>query len=91
MRELTALVLVRKPPHPHDLRVEDVPERFGANVRALRHAREWTQEDLAAHSGLAVVQISRIERGVREVRLGTVVRLLRAFDTSPAEILDGLY
>lgn len=53
--------------------------------------RGWTQEDLAAHSGLAVVHVSRIERGAREVRLTTVLRLLRAVETPPGELLAGLY
>ena len=51
----------------------------------------WTQEDLAGHSGLAVVQISRVERGVREIRLTTLLRLVRALEKSPADLLDGLY
>jgi transcriptional regulator with XRE-family HTH domain len=66
-------------------------ERFGANVRAARQARGWTQEDLAHRSGLATVQVSRIERGKREVRLTTLVRLMQALDMPPTELLDGLY
>ena len=66
-------------------------ERFGENVRHARKAKQWTQEDLAHESGLATVQVSRIERGVREVRLTTLVRLLTALDTSPDQLLDGLY
>lgn len=62
--------------------------RFGENVRAARTAKGWTQEDLAHEAGLAPVQVSRIERGVREVRLTTFLRLLVALD---ATLLDGLY
>ena len=65
-------------------------QRFGQNVRAARAARGWTQEELAHRTGLASVQISRIERGKREVRLTTVIRLLQALDSRPAELLDGL-
>lgn len=65
-------------------------ERFGQNVRAARLARGWTQEDLAERTGLATVQISRIERGRREVRLNTLVRLLRALDVPPADLMKGL-
>lgn len=65
-------------------------KRFGANVRAARKAKGWTQEELAHESDLATVQVSRIERGVREVRLTTLVRLLAALDASPALLLDGL-
>lgn len=64
---------------------------FGENVRRARLAREWTQEDLAHASGLAVVQVSRIERGVREVRLTTIVRLLDALKLSADELFDGLH
>jgi DNA-binding Xre family transcriptional regulator len=37
------------------------------------------------------VQISRIERGVREVRLTTLLRLGVALELTPAELLAGLY
>ncbi len=63
---------------------------FGANVRVARKAKGWTQEELAHESGLATVQVSRIERGVREIRLTTLVRLLAALDVSPDILLDGL-
>jgi transcriptional regulator with XRE-family HTH domain len=73
------------------LRVDETTRRFGANVRAARLERGWTQEDLAGRTGLAVVQISRIERGVREIRLTTLLRLLTALQVEPATLLDGLY
>jgi transcriptional regulator with XRE-family HTH domain len=70
--------------------VEAVLARFGANVRGARLEREWTQERLAREAGLAVVQISRIERGKREIRLTTLLRLLHALDVSPERLLEGL-
>jgi transcriptional regulator with XRE-family HTH domain len=68
----------------------DPVERFGQNVRKARLARGWTQEDLAAETGLATVQVSRIERGKREIRLTTLVRLVKALDVEPAALLKGL-
>jgi transcriptional regulator with XRE-family HTH domain len=68
----------------------DPAERFGANVRAARRAKGWTQEELAEETGLAAVQVSRIERGRREVRLTTLLRLVRALDVPPGELLAGL-
>jgi transcriptional regulator with XRE-family HTH domain len=70
--------------------MESPVERFGSNVRALRLEKGWTQEELADRSGLASVQISRVERGVREVRLTTLLRLVSALETTPARLLDGL-
>jgi transcriptional regulator with XRE-family HTH domain len=68
----------------------DAVERFGANVRKARLARGWTQEDLAEKTGLATVQVSRIERGRREVRLTTFTRLVQALGIPPAELLKGV-
>lgn len=66
------------------------PEQFGHNVRAARQRRGWTQEDLAHATGLATVQVSRIERGRREVRLTTLLRLVRALDVTADELLRGV-
>lgn len=60
-------------------------------MRAARIARGWTQEELAHRTGLATVQVSRIERGRREVRLTTLLRLVDALDLAPNELLEGLY
>lgn len=68
--------------------VANAATQFGQKVRVARRARDWTQEDLAAAAGLAVVQISRIERGVREVRLTTILKLLAAFEGSIDELID---
>lgn len=73
-----------------DVDMDDAIQQFGENVRRVRHERGWTQEDLSAKTGLAVVQISRIERGKREIRLTTLIRLLDAFGISPEALLSGL-
>ena len=73
-----------------DADMEAVVQQFGENVRQARRERGWTQEDLSAKTGLAVVQISRIERGKREIRLTTLIRLLDALDAPPATLFDGL-
>jgi len=71
--------------------VEGAVERFGRNVREARLARGWTQEELAHRTGLATVQVSRIERGRREVRLGTLLRLVKALEVSPDDLLRGTH
>jgi UDP-N-acetylglucosamine 1-carboxyvinyltransferase len=68
----------------------DPLQRFGANVRDARHKRGWTQEDLSAETDLAVVQVSRIERGKREIRLSTFIRLLDGLDETPEVLLQGI-
>ncbi len=66
-------------------------KRFGENVQAARKAKGWTQEQLAHESGLAPVQVSRIERGVREIRLTTLVRIVTALEMQPNKLMRGLY
>jgi XRE family transcriptional regulator, regulator of sulfur utilization len=61
--------------------------KFGAHIRKLRYAREWTQEDLAEHSGLNPVQISHLERGRNEAKISTILRLAKAFGITAGELL----
>jgi len=70
--------------------VEQSLQRFGANVRQARLDRGWTQEDLSRATGLATVQISRIERGQREIRLTTLIRLVDGLGIAADKLLDGL-
>lgn len=65
-------------------------QRLGQNVRRARLDRGWTQEDLSRATGLATVQISRIERGKREIRLTTFIRLLDGLGIGADELLEGL-
>jgi transcriptional regulator with XRE-family HTH domain len=66
-----------------------------ANIRAQRprspDQKGWTQEKLAHNARLAPVQVSRIERGKREVRLTTVLKLIAALEVAPDDLLSDLY
>lgn len=66
-------------------------KQFGNNVRAARLKKKWTQEELAHQADLTPVQISRIERGVREIRLTTLLSLVNALGMSPSDLMKGLY
>jgi ribosome-binding protein aMBF1 (putative translation factor) len=63
---------VRVPPVLRDRALID---RSGENLRPARLDRGLSQADLARETGLTVSEISRIERGAREVRLTTMMRL----------------
>jgi len=68
---------------------EDVQLRFGIAVRALRDARQLTQEQLAEFSDMHVTYISQIERGLKNVSLFNIHRLAHALSVAPAELLGG--
>ena len=62
--------------------------RFAANLRRHRTRAGLSQERLARECGLHRTEISLLERGGREPRLSTIVRLARALGVRPAALLD---
>lgn len=58
---------------------DEAQETFGKHIRALREERQWTQAQLAEHSGLDVSYISQIERGRRDPSLTSLRSLAHAF------------
>jgi transcriptional regulator with XRE-family HTH domain len=65
-------------------------ERFAANLRRHRKAAKLTQEQLAAKTALHPTEISRLERGVREPRLGTIVRLAKGLGVGAEQLVAGI-
>ncbi len=64
-------------------------KEIGARVRAIRLGREMTQAQLASLLGIPHTNVSGIERGVRGLTIQQLVKLSRALDVSPTEILEG--
>ena len=56
-----------------------VRKNLGNRVRALREKRKWSQEELAYQSGLARSFTGAIERGEKDLRLTTLVKLANTF------------
>jgi len=65
-------------------------ERFAANLRRLRTDAGMSQEQLAGRTGLHPTEISRLERAVREPRLGTIVRLARGLEVGVERLVAGI-
>jgi transcriptional regulator with XRE-family HTH domain len=53
-------------------------ERFGANIRRERNARNLTQEKLAELADLNIRSVQKIEAGELNVLITTAIRLQRA-------------
>jgi transcriptional regulator with XRE-family HTH domain len=64
-------------------------ERFAVNLRRYRTAAKLTQEQLSAKAGLHPTEISRLERAVRDPRLGTIVALARGLGIAPDKLVAG--
>jgi DNA-binding XRE family transcriptional regulator len=65
-------------------------EQFAANLRRHRAAARLSQEQLAERSGLHPTEISRLERAVREPRLGTIARLAKGLGVGAEQLVAGI-
>jgi transcriptional regulator with XRE-family HTH domain len=63
---------------------------FGQRLRELRAQQGVSQDDLARETDVHPTAIGRFERGAREPRLTTILRLARGLDVRPSELVDGL-
>jgi DNA-binding XRE family transcriptional regulator len=65
-------------------------EQFARNLRRRREAAKLSQEQLAERTGLHPTEISRLERAVREPRLGTMLRLAQGLDIGIEKLVTGI-
>lgn len=75
-------------------RLEDDPQRaseaFGERLRELRTERGISQDELAREADVHSTAVGRLERGAREPRLTTILRVARGLNVRPGELLDEL-
>jgi transcriptional regulator with XRE-family HTH domain len=65
-------------------------ERFAVNLRQARLAKGISQEELGFQCSLHRTEVSLLERGGREPRLGTIVKLAGALDVTPDMLCAGI-
>ena len=65
-------------------------ERFSENLVKARRAKRVTQQDLADRCALHRTEISLLERGGREPRLGTIIKLSSALGVTPESLCAGI-
>lgn len=64
--------------------------RFSLNLQKARRASDLTQEELADRCDLHRTEISLLERGGREPRLGTLIKLSSALGVTPESLCTGI-
>lgn len=65
-------------------------EQFGCNLRRFREAAGLTQMQLGNRCDMDMAEISRHERGLRDPRLNTIVRLAEGLQLDPADLIRGI-
>jgi transcriptional regulator with XRE-family HTH domain len=66
----------------------DLRETVATNVRRLRNARGWTQEDLADRVGLSARYVGQIERSQASMSITVLGRLADAFSVEAADLVE---
>lgn len=62
--------------------------KFGENLRNIRLAKGFTQEQLANELGIEISQISRIERGIINTSISTLYSISLILNVNVADFFD---
>lgn len=68
----------------------DPAQRFAANMRRLRGTRGHSQEAFALVADIHRTEVTKLESGKRDPKLGTLVKVARGLEVSLTELLDGI-
>jgi len=66
----------------------DFYKQLGDRIRQLRKLRKWSQSDLGYESELDKSAIQRIERGVDNSTIKTLIKITNAFEMEFKELFD---
>jgi transcriptional regulator with XRE-family HTH domain len=69
---------------------KNIQAALGVRIRQLRKKREWSQEDLAAASGMHWTYIGQVERGERNLTLQSIRAIAKALNLKMSELLAGV-
>jgi transcriptional regulator with XRE-family HTH domain len=69
---------------------DEINRRFAGNLRRIRESHGLSQEALADLAGIHRTEASLLERGRREPRLGTLVKLAGALEVPLGDLFEGV-
>lgn len=66
----------------------DVRRRIGLNMKTLREAKGWSQEELADQAGIHRTYVSGVERGIRNPTITVLEKLAVALQTKLPKLVE---
>ncbi len=67
--------------------MENMEKRLGQRVRELRKKQKMSQTELAEKAGVALMTISRLERGEHDPHMRTLWRIARSLGVPVVELI----
>lgn len=77
--------------HRYAASMEQIYERLGERLRALREKKGWSQRETAKAIGVDNSQLMYVEKGKRRMMLHDVARYAENLGTTPEKLLRGLW
>jgi transcriptional regulator with XRE-family HTH domain len=68
----------------------DLKDTVAINLRRLRYAKGWTQEDVADRVGLSVRYLGQVERGQASMSITVLGRLADALAVDATRLVKGI-
>ena len=68
-------------------RTEELKKQVGNRLRELRHAHDFTQDDVAEALEIATESYGRLERGISFPSIPTLIKVASLFDVATDDIL----
>ena len=62
-------------------------QEFARSIKLRRILREWTQQEASDRMGICTNYLQRLERGVANPSLTTIISILQAFDITFPQLL----
>ena len=60
----------------------------GKNIRAFRHQRGWSQEDVANRLGISIPAFSKIETGITDINLSRLEQIANIYEVNVVTLLS---
>lgn len=71
-----------------EIDIDQIKKSFGKSLKSIRKKKKLTQITLAVKCNMDNSQISKLERGIWDIQLSTIVILAKGLDVEPKDLLD---
>lgn len=71
-----------------EIELSAAKKKFGKNLKKIREGKKMTLAEVSAGCSLEDTKISKIEQGVFNITLGTILELAKGLEVNPSRLLE---